>query len=175
MRERTDGLLARLWVVPVHRASGLLSRLAADAFRILVTTAAILCAGIVLGFRFRQGILASVGWLFIPVVLGLAFSAAVITLALYAAHTVMVEFTEAIWGLLMFFSTGFMPLDQFPQWLQPVVRHQPVSCAIEAMRGLSLGGPVLAPLVETMLWSVGIAGACAIPLVIGYRRASMRE
>jgi ABC-2 type transport system permease protein len=105
----------------------------------------------------------------------LAFSAAVITLALYAAHTVMVEFTEAIWGLLMFFSTGFMPLDQFPQWLQPVVRHQPVSCAIEAMRGLSLGGPVLAPLVETMLWSVGIAGACAIPLVIGYRRASMRE
>ncbi|MFY9764705.1 MAG: hypothetical protein WAK42_06810, partial [Mycobacterium sp.] len=27
MRERTDGLLSRLWVLPVHRASGLLSRL----------------------------------------------------------------------------------------------------------------------------------------------------
>ena len=27
MRERADGLLARLWVLPVHRASGLLSRL----------------------------------------------------------------------------------------------------------------------------------------------------
>ena len=47
----------------------------------------------------------------------------------------------------MFFSTGFVPLDQFPDWIQPVVEHQPVSCAIEAMRGLSLGGPVLAPMV----------------------------
>ena len=33
MRERTDGLLSRLWVLPVHRASGLLARLAADAVR----------------------------------------------------------------------------------------------------------------------------------------------
>ena len=37
MGERTDGLLSRLWVLPVHRASGLLSRLAADAVRIVVT------------------------------------------------------------------------------------------------------------------------------------------
>ena len=174
MRERTDGLLSRLWVVPVHRASGLLSRLAADAVRIVVTTAVILCVGLVLGFRFRQGILASVAWLFIPITLGLAFSVAVITLALYAANTVMVEATEVIWALLMFFSTGFVPLDQFPHWIQPVVKHQPVSCAIEAMRGLSLGGPVLAPMVEMLLWSVGIVAACAIPMAIGYRRASMR-
>jgi len=66
MRERTDGLLSRLWVLPVHRASGLLSRLAADAVRIVGTTAVIMCAGLVLGFRFRQGILASVAWLLIP-------------------------------------------------------------------------------------------------------------
>jgi ABC-2 type transport system permease protein len=175
MRERTDGLLSRLWVVPVHRASGLLSRLAADVVRIVVTTAVILCVGLVLGFRFRQGTLASMAWLLIPIPLGMAFSVAVITLALYAAHTVMVELTEGIWGLLMFFSTGFIPLDQFPRWIQPVVQHQPVSCAIEAMRGLSLGGPVVAPIFEMVLWSVGIAAACAIPMAIGYRRASMRE
>jgi ABC-2 type transport system permease protein len=175
MRERTDGLLSRLWVLPVHRASGLLSRLAADTVRIVVTTAIILCVGLVLGFRFRQGILASVAWLFIPTALCLAFSVAVITLALYAASTVMVELTEGIWALLMFFSTGFVPLDQYPHWIQPIVHHQPLSCAIEAMRGLSLGGPVLAPTLATLLWSAGIAAACAIPMAIGYRRASMRE
>ena len=42
MGERTDGLLSRLWVLPVHRASGLLSRLAADVVRIVVPTAVIL-------------------------------------------------------------------------------------------------------------------------------------
>jgi ABC-2 type transport system permease protein len=174
MRERTDGLLSRLWVLPVHRASGVLSRLAADAVRIVLSTAVIMCAGLVLGFRFRQGILESVAWLFIPTVFGVAFSVAVITLALYAAKTIVVEATAVIWGLQMFFSTGFVPLDQFPHWIQPVVEHQPVSYAIEAMRGLSLGGPVLAPMVAMLLWSVGIAAACAIPMATGYRRASMR-
>jgi ABC-2 type transport system permease protein len=175
MRERTDGLLSRLWVLPVHRASGVLSRLAADAVRIVVTTAIILCVGLLLGLRFRQGILGSVAWLVIPTALGVAFSVGVITLALYSANTVMVELTEGIWAVLMFFSTGFVPLDQFPRWIQPAVEHQPVSCAIEAMRGVSLGGPVLAPMVEMLLWSAGIAAACAMPMAIGYRRASMRE
>ena len=161
-------------MLPVHRASDLLSRLAADAVRIVVTTAVILCAGLVMGFRFRQGILASVAWVFVPTVFGLAFTVIVITLALYAANTIVVEGTEVIWGMLMFFSSGFVPLDQFPRWIQPVVQHQPVSYAVEAMRGLSLGGPVLAPTVGMLLWSAGIVAACAIPMAIGYRRASMR-
>jgi ABC-2 type transport system permease protein len=174
MRERTDGLLSRLWVLPVHRASGLLSRLAADAVRIVGTTAVIMCAGLVLGFRFRQGILASVAWLLIPTTFGVAFTMVVITIALYAANTIMVEATEVVWGLLMFFSSGFVPVDQYPRWLQPVVRNQPMSDAIEAMRGLSVSGPVLAPMLATLLWSAAIVAACAIPMAIGYRRAGMR-
>jgi ABC-2 type transport system permease protein len=175
MRERTDGLLSRLWVLPVHRASGLLSRLAADAVRIVATTAVIMCAGLVLGFRFRQGILASVAWLLIPTTFGVAFTMVVITIALYAANTIMVEATEVVWGLLMFFSSGFVPVDQYPRWLQPVVRNQPMSDAIEVMRGLSVGGPVLAPMLATLLWSAGIAAACATPMAIGYRKASSRR
>ena len=174
MRERADGVLTRLWVLPVHRASGLLSRLVADAVRIVLTTAVILCAALLLGFRFRQGILASVAWLFVPTSFGVAFTMVVITLALYAANTIVVEATEVVWGLLMFFSTGFVPVEQYPRWLQPVVQHQPMSYAIEAMRGLSLGGPVLAPMLATLLWSAGIAAACAIPMAIGYRKAGVR-
>jgi ABC-2 type transport system permease protein len=174
MGERTDGLLSRLWVLPVHRASGLLSRLVADAVRIVVTSVVIMCAGLVLGFRFRQGILASVAWLFIPTVFGVAFTMIVITLALYSANTIVVEATEVVWGMLMFFSTGFVPLGQYPRWIQPVVQHQPMSYSIEAMRGLALGGPVLAPVVAMLLWSAGIAAVFAAPMAIGYRRASMQ-
>jgi ABC-2 type transport system permease protein len=175
MRERTDGLLSRLWVLPVHRASGLLARLAADAVRIVVITAGVMCVGLLLGFRFEQGIFQAVVWLFIPAVFGVAFSAAIITLALYSANTIAPQATEIICAILMFFSTGFVPLDQYPKWIQPVVEHQPVSYVIEAMRGLSLGGPVLVPMVATLLWSAGIAALCAIPMAIGYRKASKRE
>jgi ABC-2 type transport system permease protein len=174
MRERGDGLLSRLWALPVHRASGLVSRLAAEAVRIVVTTAIILCAGLVLGFRFQQGFLESLAWFFIPAVWGLAFTMVVITLALYAANTIVVEATEVVWGMLMFFSSGFVPVDQYPSWLQPIVRNQPMSNAIEVMRGLSVGGPVRAPMIATLLWSAGIAAACVIPMAIGYRRASTR-
>ena len=85
IRERADGLLARLWVLPVHRASGLLSRFVAEAVRILVTTVVILCAGLILGFRFQQGWLAALAWLMVPVIFGLAFATLVTTAAFYSA------------------------------------------------------------------------------------------
>ncbi|MCV7317279.1 ABC transporter permease [Mycolicibacillus parakoreensis] len=174
MRERDNGLLARLWVLPVHRGSGLASRLAAELVRIVVTTLVILGAGVVLGFRFQHGVLAALGWILVPAAFGVAFSMAVITLALYSANTIMVEGTEIVWGLLMFFSTGFVPLDQYPGWIQPVVHHQPVSYAIEAMHGLSVDGPIAQPVAGLLGWSLGLAALCALPMVLGYRRASMR-
>src|SRR5262249_1420241 len=114
MRERADGLLSRLWVMPVHRASGPLSRLTANPIRIVSTTAVIMGTGLVLGFRFERGIPAAVAWLFVPTIFGVAFSMAVITLALLSEKMFVVESTVVVWSLLMFFSTGFVPLEQFP-------------------------------------------------------------
>jgi ABC-2 type transport system permease protein len=174
MREGTGGLLSRLWVLPVHRASGMFSRVAADAARIFLTTVAILCVGLLLGFRFRQGITESLAWLFVPVVFGLAFCTFINTIALYVTKVIVVESTAQIYALLMFFCTGFVPLDQYPSWIQPVVKHQPLTYAVEAMRGLALGGPLLPPMTGLLMWSAGIIAVCAIPLAYGYRRASMR-
>ena len=95
-------------------------------------------------------------------------------MALYVVNTVVVESTGLIVMLLVFFCTGFVPLDQYPTWIQPVVEHQPMSYAVEAMRGLALGGPVLAPVDRNAAVVAGIAAACAAPLFIGYRKASMR-
>jgi ABC-2 type transport system permease protein len=174
MHEREDGLLARFWVLPIHRASGLLSRLSAELVRILATTVLVVGTGFALGFRFHRGVAAALAWLAVPAMFGVAFAFAVTTLALYVANTVLAEASGLVVALLFFFCTGFVPLTQFPTWLQPVVEHQPMSYAVEAMRGLSLGGPVLAPMAGTVAWSVGITVCCAAPIVIGYRRASTR-
>jgi ABC-2 type transport system permease protein len=174
IRERADGLLARLWVLPVHRASGLLARFVAEAVRVVVTSVVILCAGLMLGFRFQQGLPAALAWLMVPVVFGLAFATLVTTAAFYSATTTLVEAIALVNTLGVFFCTGFVPLQQYPEWIQPVVGHQPMSYAIEAMRGLSLGGPILWPVTATFLWAGGIVATCVIPLVIGYRKASMR-
>lgn len=171
MRERTSGLLSRLWVLPVHRASGVLARILADAIRILFTTIVMLLAGVAMGFRFRQGILPTLMWFTVPVILGVAFAASVTTVALYVGQVLVVEAVEVAQALAIFFSTGLLPLDQYPTWIQPVVAHQPVSYAVAAMRGLSTGGPVLVPYVATLLWAAFFCATNAIPLAIGYRRA----
>jgi ABC-2 type transport system permease protein len=170
--ERNDGLLRRLWVVPVHRASGVLSRILAEAIRILITTIAVLGTGLLMGFRFRQAVPASLVWLAVPLVFGMAFATLITMVALYAAKTFLLEAITLVHVLAVVFSSGFLPVDQYPRWIQPVVAHQPMSYAIDAMRGLSLGGPVRSPMIATLLWSVGIAAVCVIPTLLGYRRAS---
>ena len=174
MREREQGLLTRLWVLPIHRASGLLSRLTAEAVRIVATAVVVMCTGFVLGFRFKQGIAAAAAWVAVPVIFGVAFALLVTTTALYLANIVLAEATGMVVSLLFFFCTGFVPLAQYPSWIQPVVEHQPMSYAVEAMRGLAFGGPVVTPIVGTLLWSAGIVAVCTAPMVIGYRKASMR-
>ncbi|VEG55474.1 multidrug ABC transporter inner membrane protein [Mycolicibacterium aurum] len=174
MRERDVGLLSRFWVVPVHRAAGLLARLTADFVRIVVITIVVMGVGLALGFRFEQGIPAAIAWVFMPALFGVALSAAVLTLALFSSSTIAPQATEIVIAILMFFSIGFVPLDQYPEWLQPFVENQPVSTTIEAMKGLSLEGPIAEPVLFSVLWAVGIAAVCAVPLAIGYRRASKR-
>ncbi|KAO04568.1 ABC transporter permease [Mycobacterium tuberculosis] len=172
MRERSFGLLARLWVLPVHRASGLISRILANAIRTLVTTLVMLGTGVVLGFRFRQGLIPSLMWISVPVILGIAIAAMVTTVALYTAQTAVVEGVELVQAIAIFFSTGLVPLNSYPGWIQPFVAHQPVSYAIAAMRGFAMGGPVLSPMIGMLVWTAGICVVCAVPLAIGYRRAS---
>jgi ABC-2 type transport system permease protein len=170
--ERNDGLLRRLWVVPVHRASGVLSRIVAEAVRIMITTLVVLAVGLILGFRFHQGILAILMWFAIPLIFGLAFAILITMVALFTANNFLLETVTLVHILAVVFSTGFLPVDQFPKWIQPVVAHQPMSYAIEAMRGLSMGGPVRWPMIATLLWAGGITAVCIVPTLVGYRRAS---
>lgn len=170
--ERLDGFLARLWVVPMHRGAGLLARLAAEVVRLFGTTLVILGTGIILGFRFHRGVAGALLWLTVPVIFGVAFSAVVTMVALYWPRAVLVEAIQIVGLMLTFFSTGLVPLDKYPDWVQPFVRYQPMSVAVDTMRGLSVGGPALMPMLGTLAWSAGILAVCLWPIVVGYRRAS---
>lgn len=170
--ERFDGFLARLWALPLHRASGLFARLFTETIRLLLTTLTILAVGMALGFRFRQGVGAALLWVSIPMIFGLAFAALAIAVALYWPGAIMVEATQPVIVLGATFCTGFVPLDMYPDWVAPAVRHQPMSLAVDAMRGLAAGGPVSSPLTEFLLICGAVVLACLAPIVVGYRKAS---
>ncbi len=170
--ERLDGFLARMWALPLHRAAGLLARLAAEMVRLLGTTLVILGTGIILGFRFHQGVAGALLWVAVPVIFGMAFSVLVTTAVLYWPKAVLVEAIQPVIILGACFCTGFVPLEKYPDWVQPAVQYQPMSPAVDAMRGLSVGGPVLWPMITTLTWCAGIVLACLWPIMVGYRRAS---
>lgn len=170
--ERSDGFLARLWSLPIHRAAGLLARLAAEAVRLVFTTLVILASAIVLGFRFHNGIAGAVLWVVIPIVFGLAFSSLVTAAALFWPKGIMVEAVQPVIILGATFCTGFVPVDRYPDWVQPVVRNQPMSPAADAMRALAVGGPVLSPMIATAVWCAALFAVCLLPIIVGYRRAS---
>lgn len=173
-REREAGLLARFWVLPVHRASGLASRILAEGCRIFAGTLTIILVGHLLGFRFHNGVLPTLLFLAIPVLFGLAFATVVTSVAVFTAKAALVEGITILTSLMMFFSTGFVPLAAYPQWIQPVVRNQPMSVAVDAMKALALEGPLTRPLTLTLTWSIAAIILFAIPATIGYRRASRR-
>ncbi|APB01621.1 ABC transporter permease [Nocardia seriolae] len=170
--ERESGLLRRFWVLPVHRSAGLLGRLLAECGRTLAGTVVIVVLGVALGLRFHQGVWAALGSILIPVLIIPGFATMVITVGVSRLGDKVVQLFAAVTLLGMFFNSGFVPVENYPGWLQPVVRAQPMSCAIEAMRNLTLGGPIATPVLQTLAWSAGLAAVFGALAVRGIRAAA---
>jgi ABC-2 type transport system permease protein len=41
---------------------------------------------------------------------------------------------------LTFVSSAYVPVDMLPGWLQPFGEHQPITCMVDTVRSLCLGG-----------------------------------
>ena len=90
----------------------------------------------------------------------------------FRVHTNALEAVAAVLLMfpLTFASTTFVKAATLPGWLQAWVHVNPVTHLVEAARGLMLGGPVAWPVVQSLLWCLGIAGVF-MPLAIrAYRR-----
>ncbi|KQU36711.1 peptide ABC transporter permease [Rhodococcus sp. Leaf225] len=171
-REKAAGLVSRFQTLPVHRAAGLLGRLMAETARIVVTTTLIIAVGFLLGYRFDQGPVAGIIAMAVPLAFGLGFAVFVTSAAIVTTTFPIVEVVGMVFTILMFFNSGFVPTRAYPTWLQPFIEHNPISCAVDAMKGLTLGGPVASPLIQAMLWSVGLFVVFLVPAVRGYRSAA---
>lgn len=172
IHQRESGLLSRMWTMPVSRSGFIAGRLAAEAVRTGLATIVLFAVALPLGFRFEQGFLASIGAWVVPMIFAIGVAVPVIALATISSGTQAVQLLGGIFLFVLFFNSGFAPVSEFPGWLQPVVRFQPMSPAIDTMRGLTEGGAVAGPLLGTLAWTVGLLVVFGPLAVRGYRRAS---
>lgn len=170
--ERESGVLTRLWVQPVHRASTVAGRLVAEAARTTASAVVLTIFGVALGLRFSYGWIAALAFVLVPVAISAGMATLVIAIAARADGKAMVTWLGAGCVLLLFLNTGVAPAGVFPGWLQPVVRFSPISPTIEAMRALAEGGPLLSPLWQAALWAGVLVAVFAPVAVRGYRAAA---
>jgi ABC-2 type transport system permease protein len=155
--DRRSGLLTRLKTMPVHLEAAVLARLLADAVRLLVTAVVVVIAGYVAGFRFTGGAAGAAGYFLVALIFGSALVTAGVAAGIGSSNP---EGTMSILQLvnlpLLMFSSALVPTAVFPGWLQQVVRVSPITCAVNAMRGLAAGTQVGSALLWAALWVIGL-------------------
>ncbi|MEE4021557.1 ABC transporter permease [Gordonia sp. PKS22-38] len=172
-QERGTGLLSRLYVLPINRAADLTSRLMSEMVRIVVVTALLIAVGTTIGFDITGGVIAVAGIFGVALMYGVAYATLVLALAVSARPSApLVPLLSLVSSVLMFFNSGFSPVDAYPGWLQPIVENQPMTPTIEVMRSLAAGGPIAENMVKVTIWTVVIIGVCLYPALHGYRKAA---
>ncbi|MEU6720256.1 ABC transporter permease [Nonomuraea sp. NPDC046802] len=168
-----SGIFTRLRTMPLSAGSTITGRLAGDVLRIVAVAAVTILVAHIPGFRFTNGVLPVLGFFAVLAVFGAMCTAVSLLIALTAPDADTVQGSLGAPTTLAFFlSSGFIPVEAYPGWIQPVVQANPLSTASNALIGLASGGPVLVPVLQTLAWAVGLGGLCGLLAVRAYRKQS---
>ncbi|MFC4049809.1 ABC transporter permease [Actinomadura syzygii] len=160
------GIVDRFRAMNISRLSVLGGRIVSDLVRVLLVAAVTTGVAHAVGFRFTRGPLAALGFFAVVVLFAWIFLwlAVVVAMSAKSEQAVSGALSSPV-TLLLFLSSGFVPVDQFAAWLRPVVRANPLSLATDALVGLSSGGEILRPTLFTVAWAVA-ATVISVPLAV---------
>jgi ABC transporter DrrB family efflux protein len=164
------GLVDRFRSLPIARSSVVAGRIVADVLRTGWGTVITVAGGMIFGFRLHSSVAGAVAAFALILAWGFALSwlMAFLGVSLRSPETVQTA------GFLLvmplgFASSIFAPAATMPGWLQAFVKVNPVTVVTDATRGLTLGGPVARPMLESAIWLAGITAVSWALAVRGYR------
>jgi ABC-2 type transport system permease protein len=169
-------MFGRFRAMPIRASSVLAGWVAGDVVRVMLNCAAITVVAICAGFRFRQGFLPLLAFFAVVAAFGIAVTWLAVLVGMTAPSEESAQSTIGPPTTLLFFlSSGFVPAAAFPGALQPFVRANPMSCTVNAMMGLSGGGPIAVPVFQTLAWCAAIGAVCAAMAIRRYRSLARRS
>jgi ABC-2 type transport system permease protein/oleandomycin transport system permease protein len=167
--DMSRGMIDRFRSLPMARSAVLAGRTLSDTVRNLFVVCLMLVVGILVGFRFHAGFVPALG----AVALALAFSWISAFIGLSVRDVESAQAAGFVWVFpLVFASSAFVPVASMPGWLQAFARVNPVTVTVNALRALTLGGPITKPLLQSLAWIAAIL-LVFVPLAVNrYRRAA---
>lgn len=167
----TKGVFDRFRSLPIPRSAPLTGAVLGDVVRYAVCTVVTLIAGFAMGFRIQTDALQLVAACLVAIGFCICLCWAFVLLGLVLRTPQSVQGVSFLLVMpLTFGSDFFVEKDTLPGWLQAWVTINPLTHVVTCMRGLMLGGPVLWPFVQTLLWSLGLLAFFAPLAVMRYRR-----
>jgi oleandomycin transport system permease protein len=166
------GVFDRFRSLPIARSAPLVGAVLGDTVRFCVVMVVLTGFGSLLGFRFHTGVLPVLAAFALAYVFYLAVCWISVLIGLVAPSPETVQGIAFIFIMpLVFGSSILMPSTQsMPGWLQAWVKVNPVTSLADAVRGLTVGGPVASHAMYALAWAAGIV-VVAFPLAMRmYRR-----
>ncbi|MDL4817165.1 ABC transporter permease [Actinomadura opuntiae] len=167
------GVFDRFRSLPIGRAAPLAGSVLGDLIRYAVAVVVLFATGYLLGFRVETGPLRALGAAALAVTLGFCMSWITVLIGVLIREEVIVQ-SVAFLGIfpLAFGTSMVVPTRTLPGWLRAWVKVNPVSHAVDACRGLLVGGPVAHQAMLTLVWSAAFLVVFAPLAVAAYRRHS---
>ncbi|MBN2026046.1 MAG: ABC transporter permease, partial [Actinobacteria bacterium] len=167
-----SGLVERFLSLPMTRTSVLAGRTISDLIRMVLVIALIVIVGFAVGFRVQTNALSFIAGLLLVLLFAYALLWVFVFVGLAVGDPESAQAASfPVIAPLVFASSALVPVSTMPSWLQGFATYQPVSATANAVRALSLGGPTLAYVLQTLAWCAGIL-LVFVPLSIWrYRHA----
>ncbi len=166
------GVFDRFRSLPIARSSPLVGAVLGDTVRFCVAMFVLTGFGVALGFRFHTGVLPVLAAFALAYVFYLAICWISVLIGLVAPGPETVQGISFIFMMpLVFGSSILIPATTtLPGWLQAWVKVNPVTSLADAVRGLTVGGPVATHVLYALAWAAGIV-IVAFPVAMRmYRR-----
>lgn len=135
------GYFDKLRTTPVSPGSVITARLMAEMTRVTLQAALIFLIALALGASVATGILGAIVMILFAVVFSAATSGLMSTaLAMKTKSDQATQSAFPLFFVFLFLSTAYMPENLLPDWLQTVVKFNPVDYIIQGMRHLMFDG-----------------------------------
>jgi ABC-2 type transport system permease protein len=168
--DTTSGMVDRLRSMPIRSSAVLTGHVVASVARNAVSTAVVVAAAVLMGFRSDAGPLEWLAAAAVVLLYVLALSWLAAFLGVLARSVESASALSFVMLFLPYLSSAFVPPETLPSALRAVAEHQPITPVIETVRGLLTGTPIGSSGWTAVLWCGGLLAASVAAAGWAYRR-----
>jgi len=162
----TKGVFDRFRSLPIPRSAPLIGAVLGDVVRYVIVTISTLAVGYAMGFRILTNPLSALAGCLLAVLFAVSLSWSAVFVGMKVRTPGAVQGIMFLLILpLSFASSVFVRTTSLPGWMQGLVKVNPITHLVDAMRGLFLGSPVGSHVWWTLAWCVGFV-AVFLPLAL---------